>query len=336
MRHPLFCYLLPVGIAAASRLDLPAVATRTEDGAIREMREPTPTPPPQNFVSAELSRRAEFTMGHDTCGFGFADPALTYTCYESIGTCENIGKYRGCCTGGLQSCLSTFWTVCNDWNPTSECGTSARTRCCQYLRPYCITWRFSTSSSIFTAWDCDTQSNSRIFQLLATPLSLMSSSLDFFDAGLTTSESTAPSSPSPSTSMTTSSTTSGSIPPEATGSTSTTSSVNTGAIVGGVVGGVAVIGLIGLGVLFLRKYDRRKSSTHEKPPASPPPLPSGPQELAGNGYSLAYSPDGSYFPRPQEATTSYGKPQELSAQSRIVEAPTEPMVGTRHNRAELG
>ncbi|KAI1387119.1 uncharacterized protein F4822DRAFT_274488 [Hypoxylon trugodes] len=340
MRRMLFSLLLQLevfSIASAAKFLLPPIATRAEDGAIARTQQPQPTTAPEYFVSTELLKRDGYTMGHDTCGFGSLNTAATYQCYSSVGTCENIGSYRGCCTGGLKACSSTFWTQCDDYDSMGSCGL--KTRCCGSIAPYCISWLFSTSGSTLTAFDCDYQSMTRTFELLATPLSLLdstTSTTDNSDTSLSSTSSTQDGTSSPSTTGGSTSTVSGS---SATTSASETpelassngsSSTPVGAIVGGVVGGVAVIGLIVLGVLFIRKYQRGASNA-----TSPPPAPSGPQELPGAG---VYSNTSQGYEGHAAQFAVSGKPKTempMAHTSPIVEAPTTPATGTNHNRAEL-
>ncbi|KAI2470166.1 hypothetical protein F4781DRAFT_185153 [Annulohypoxylon bovei var. microspora] len=132
MGRTIFSFLLQLELllaASASRLPLLPAVTQFGDGAFAGLRNPAPTAAPESYASIELLRRDGYSMGHDTCGFGSLDPGITYTCYSSVATCEDIGSFRGCCTGGLKACSSTFWTQCDDYNPTSVCGTSAKTRC---------------------------------------------------------------------------------------------------------------------------------------------------------------------------------------------------------------
>ncbi|KAI4866021.1 hypothetical protein F4820DRAFT_273212 [Hypoxylon rubiginosum] len=349
MGRALFSSLLRLDgllVASASKLLLPPIPTQVEDGAFAGVRHSAPTPAPEYYASAELLRRQDYDMGHDTCGFGALDSAITYKCYSSIGTCENIGDYRGCCTDGLKACSSTFWTQCDDYDPTSVCGTMSHTRCCQSALPYCITWLLSTSDSTFTAWDCDSQGRSRTFELLATPLSLISSTSAASSTTDDISTSTSSLKMSESTSLllatsdsaTASSTaviTSPAITSPAgddSAPTSNSSATPVGAIVGGVVGGVAVIALIVLGVLFLKRYQQKNPKT-----PAPPPTPPGPQELLGSGIppSNLPPPQGSYAPIPQYDFTGRPKYQEPMVQTSPVEAPNTPAAGTGYNRAEL-
>ncbi|KAI1333636.1 hypothetical protein F5Y15DRAFT_338521 [Xylariaceae sp. FL0016] len=304
-------FLVASSKALASAFTSP---TQTEDGAVWGPRQPLPTPPPR-FASAELLKR-DFTLGHDTCGFGSANTDVTYRCYSSVGTCEDIGSYRGCCTGGLESCSSTFWTECEDYTASGSCGQSVHTRCCSTAAPYCITWLFSTSGSTVTAWDCDDQSDTRTFELLATPLSLITS--------------TDPSSSQTSTSAATTIT----LPANSDKSASSSNSGDhVGAIVGGVVGGVAVVGLIILGILFLRKYHGKKSNQAPNPPQATAPPMAGPAELPG---ASSYPPTNSYYaPVPQHDAHEAHKYQSVAAQPAIAEAPSAPATGTASNRAEL-
>ncbi|OTB09403.1 hypothetical protein M426DRAFT_6677 [Hypoxylon sp. CI-4A] len=321
MRLALLPSLLQLGLllpASASTLLWP-VATQAEDGALATARHPRPTAAPKHNASTELLKR-DYTMGHDTCGFGALDSGITYTCYSSIGTCEDIGNFRGCCTGGSKACSSTFWTQCDDYDATSVCDSSSKTRCCQSAYPYCISWLFSTSGSTVTAFDCDLQSRTRTFELLATPLSLLSSSKSSTveDSAsvsstptLTTTSSLFKSTHTATSSLSTSATNGGAVP------SSSNSETPTGAIVGGVIGGVAVIALTVLGFLFIRKYRRDT-------PTLPPPTLSGPQELAGCGTS------------PPVLATGQSKPEYAVAQTfPILEAADTPATGTGYNRAEL-
>ncbi|KAI1092022.1 hypothetical protein F5B19DRAFT_455932 [Rostrohypoxylon terebratum] len=306
--------------ASASRLIFPPAVTQPSNGAFVDVRHPAPTAAPESYASMELLRRDGYNMGHDTCGFGSLDPGLTYTCYSSVGTCEDIGSYRGCCTGGLKACSSTFWTQCDDYNPTKACGTSSKTRCCQSALPYCITWLFSTTGSTFTAWDCDTQSDTRVFDMLATPLSLIDTT-----ASSTTDESTNESAivgatiSSPTAATTNSPTAESSTSPadnssstSASSSSDSNSGTPVGAIVGGVVGGLAVIAFVVIGVFFIRKYQRGSSTA-----VLPPPAPSGPQELPGIG------------------TQQLKHELPMAEASVVYEIPNTPAAGTGHNRAEL-
>lgn len=98
------------------------------------------------------------------------------------------------------------------------------------------------------------------------------------------------------------------------------------------MGGVAVIALIVLGVLFLKRYQQKNPKT-----PAPPPTPPGPQELLGSGIppSNLPPPQGSYAPIPQYDFTGRPKYQEPMVQTSPVEAPNTPAAGTGYNRAEL-
>ncbi|KAI1473265.1 uncharacterized protein F4812DRAFT_412159 [Daldinia caldariorum] len=346
MRHALPSFSIQLGLflnVLASKLIFQPFPTQAQDGAFATLQ-PISTAAPEYYASIELLGRDEYHLGHDTCGFGSLDTGLTYTCYSSIGTCENIGNFRGCCTGELKACSSSFWTKCDDYNPTSYCDIYSKTRCCQSALPYCITWLFSTSSSTFTAWDCDTQSNTRVLELLATPLSLISStaSRTVTDLSTTTSimsstiSSANESTDSPST-ATGGSIVSSSTPIDATSvSSSKSSETPIGAIVGGVVGGIAIICLTILGVFLTKKYQKVARRA-----ASPPPTPSGRQELSGFGISPAYlSPSqGNHAPGLPYGTLEQLKNQGSVAHTTttlVAEAPNTPATGTGHNRAELG
>ncbi|KAI0120759.1 hypothetical protein F4776DRAFT_224257 [Hypoxylon sp. NC0597] len=345
MGRILFSFLLQLELllaASASKAFLPPSATQAQDGAFAGVRHPMPTAAPEYYASTDILRRDEYNMGHDTCGFGALNPAVTYKCYSSVGTCENIGDFRGCCTGGLKACSSTFWTQCDDYDPTSVCGTSLKTRCCQSALPYCITWLFSTSGSTVTAWDCDVQSKTRVFELLATPSSLIGSTTSPTTDDSTSASSTLEATTSPSTTTSDSagassaSTADASASPAAnSGPSSSNSGTPIGAIVGGVVGGVAVVGLIILGIFFIKKYQRGSSATG---PSPSPPAPSGPQELSGSAIPSSYPPplQGYYASVPQYDATGLPKYQvPMTQASSVVEAPNTPATGTGYNRAEL-
>ncbi|KAI5859253.1 hypothetical protein GGS23DRAFT_326785 [Durotheca rogersii] len=335
MRRSLLSFLLLPGIlaASASKLVFLPIATQTEDGVYANAYQPVPTAAPELYASTELLKRQDFYMDHDTCGFGAIDPGLTYRCYSSVGTCENIGSFRGCCTSGLSQCSSTFWTQCDDYDLTSLCGLSSKTRCCHSALPYCITWLFSTSDSTVTALDCDTQSRTRVFELLATPLSLLSNTSSSTTNNVTTPSSTLEITSQPSTTANDPAVTSSSEPattsPEAVESSNSGAPI--GAIVGGVVGGIAGIGLVALGIFCLLKRNRRGGSPSSGALQSPPPPPPGPQELAGSGYASVHAPPQAYHT--PSAQSKYHTPM---VETPFVEAPNTPAIGTGYNRAELG
>ncbi|KAI1102696.1 hypothetical protein F4804DRAFT_254962 [Jackrogersella minutella] len=341
MGRTLFAFLLQLELilaASASKLILPPVATQAEDGAFAGVRHPVPTAAPEYYASIELLRRDGYNMGHDTCGFGALNSAVTYKCYSTVGTCQDIGSFRGCCTGGLNACSSTFWTQCDDYNPTSDCGISSKTRCCQSALPYCITWLFSTSGSTVTAWDCDTQSDTKTFELLATPLSLIDSTASTSDdSAITSSATDATTSSSATTGDPTAafsaSTAGSSSSANANSASNSSSSTPVGAIVGGVIGGLAVISLIILGIFFIKKYQRRTT-----PDGSPPPAASGPQELPGSQSPSPYSPQMQEYYSPLPDYNAAGQPKYQVPMTQIsppVEAPDTPATGTGYNRAEL-
>ncbi|KAI0849196.1 hypothetical protein F5Y00DRAFT_235889 [Daldinia vernicosa] len=319
--------------ASASRLLFQPLPTQARDGAFATLQ-PMPTTAPEYYASIELLRRDEYHMGHDTCGFGALDPGITYKCYSDIGTCENISGYRGCCTGELKACSSSFWTQCDDYDPMSYCGMSSKTRCCQSGLPYCITWLFSTSGSTVSAWDCDSQSKTREFELLATPLSLIDSATSSTTNDLTTTSSTHEPDNSHSVATSSSTVSSSTSIDTTTVPLSNSSGTPIGAIVGGVVGGVAVICLTILGIFFIKKYQKGTHTT-----ASAPPILSGPQELLGSGMSSPYpTPShGNYAPILQHDASGQLKYQAPVAQAtQVAEAPYTPATGTGYNRAELG
>ncbi|OTB14653.1 hypothetical protein K445DRAFT_319066 [Daldinia sp. EC12] len=147
MRRTLLSFSIRAGLllnVSASKLLFQPFSTQAQDGAFATPQ-PISTAAPEYYASTELLGRDEYHMGHDTCGFGAFDTGITYSCYSSIGKCENIGNFRGCCTGELKACSSTFWTKCDDYDPTSFCDMNSKTRCCQSALPYCITWLFSVS-----------------------------------------------------------------------------------------------------------------------------------------------------------------------------------------------
>lgn len=60
-------------VASVARSKLPSIATQTtaEDGANAALLRPSPTPTAR-FAAMELLHGRDYTMGHDTCGFGSA------------------------------------------------------------------------------------------------------------------------------------------------------------------------------------------------------------------------------------------------------------------------
>ncbi|KAI1263159.1 hypothetical protein F5Y18DRAFT_394843 [Xylariaceae sp. FL1019] len=336
MRHPL---LLSLPLAAsAARLSTP-IPTKTVDGygAISGPG-PSPTAAPPRYASEQLLAR-DFNLGHDTCGFGGSDnPYVTYACYETTGTCEHMGGYLGCCTSNLAECSSTFQTACQDYTSGYNCGASPKTRCCDSIAPYCISWLLTSSETVVTGLDCSVVSSPRVFELFASPYSLVTSSStatggDVSDSTITSDSATNTRSVTSGTTTSSAAAASGS----SSGSNSSTS-VSGGVIAGGVVGGLAVLGLVGLGVFFIRKrYSTPKAPP--VPPSSPPPPVTGPAELGGNG--SGYPQPNSWYPQQGHyAELSQNDHMELNkypspSPSPVVEAPFNPVMGSQENRAEL-
>ncbi|KAI1256584.1 hypothetical protein MGN70_001708 [Eutypa lata] len=358
--------------ASAARLDFPPAATPTvEDGANAVLLRPSPTPTAR-FATAELLHGRDYTMGQDTCGFGSAQPGITYECYLEEATCTNIGEYRGCCTSGLSSCSSTMWTTCEDYQSISVCGSDYHTRCCQSAVPYCVTWQLEgTDGTTYTAFDCDLDNTMRVREMLSTPLSLISTTESASGASSSVSSSSPSGSssgsssgavPSSTASTTTSSAThDGSATTSASNSDSSNdssssdssngSSAPAGAIAGGVVGGLVVVGLTVFGLVFFRRRNRRAAADREKLSTSPPPPPMGPQEIASSDTTspleaAPYSPDGyaninGDLGGRQDGEAFHYDPKtggyifEAPDTSFVPEAPNTPARGQEGNRAEL-
>ncbi|KAK7754509.1 hypothetical protein SLS62_003529 [Diatrype stigma] len=342
-------------VASAPRSNPPSIATQTtaDDGANAALLRPSPTPTAR-FAAAELLLHGrDYTMGHDTCGFGSAQPWITYECYLEDATCMNIGQYRGCCTSGSSACQSTMWTTCEDYQSIQVCGSDDHTRCCQSGAPYCVTWHLATDETTYTVFDCDVADSMPVREMLATPLESITTTGTDSDSALATPSSSSPSSSasssesasSPSGSATSSggggggdsSSSSDSDSSEATTSQSShTSASPAGAIAGGVVGGLVVIGLTVLGlVLLYRRRSKGNVAAREKLVASPPPPPAtGPQEIASSDTtSPLYDP----VHGPGNRWEVDGAPGLFEAPdtSRLPEAPYAPARGQEANRAEL-
>ncbi|KAI2470167.1 hypothetical protein F4781DRAFT_185147 [Annulohypoxylon bovei var. microspora] len=169
--------------------------------------------------------------------------------------------------------------------------------------------------------------------MLATPLSLIDTSASSTTDDSTSGSSTGDAATSSSTTTSDSTAESSTSTASSSSSTTTNSSSNSssssgtpvGAIVGGVVGGVAVIAFVILGIFFIKKYQRGVSAT-----ASPPPVPSGPQELPGSGTHSPYPPLAQY-----DATGQPKYQVPMTEAPPLYEAPNTPAAGTGYNRAEL-
>ncbi len=206
--------------------------------------------------------------------------------------------------------------------------------------PYCLTWELKTDATTYTVFDCDVDDSMRVREMLATPLSLItttdsgSATVSSSSSSLTSSAATASSSTSETDDGSASGTASSSSEPGA---------VPAGAIAGGVVGGLVVVGLTVVGWFYFRRRgggggDREKAS------ASPPPPPAGPQEIASSDTRLPLGPsygDGRHY---DPKTGTYGvleAPDTALVEAPggpppAFEAPNTPALGQESNRAELG
>jgi hypothetical protein len=110
-----------------------------------------------------------------------------------------------------------------------------------------------------------------------------------------------------------------------------------------------VIGLLVVGILFLRRYYKKAGAGGREKNASPPPPTTGPVELSGGDFSQTSTPHGYVHPAgyaavPQanqeydpnreyyDPSKGYYSPQY---QAPVVEAPNTPAAGHVDNRAEL-
>ncbi|KAK0652481.1 hypothetical protein B0T16DRAFT_454845 [Cercophora newfieldiana] len=233
----------------------PAKETGRSEERIGWSPKPTDAPiPPPRYGQMDLLKRADFTLGTDTCGFvsGFSSAAVT--CVRQSAYCTNDGAGNmDCCTGEYSLCTSSMFSSCLNYaaSQRGECaGKGARTICCWAESPSCYTLIHSTTASpgkVFSILQCQAQGG--LDTLLATPpnFSITSSSASSSSSSSTTGSSSA-------TTTTPGGGTGG------TNETTSSSSTPVGAIVGGVVGGIAAIGLVIFLIFWLLIRNRRKNS----------------------------------------------------------------------------
>ncbi|KAI1326768.1 hypothetical protein F5Y16DRAFT_222492 [Xylariaceae sp. FL0255] len=374
MTRSLAFTLLPLAGSATTMGSLPA---RTADGGFLHRKAPLPTPAPR-YVPENLYERAS-TLGQDTCGYGYAtgdEEWLTYECYQTIGSCVNMGNYRGCCTGGLAACSSTFVTSCSNYDYKSTISPPPGIVSCGSDAPWCRTWYYTESALRYTAYDCDIQNVYSTVSMgtvgsggvtFTETSDTPTSATDFTDSSTTSTTGDSTSSPtgSPTTTLANSTATD---QPDSSSNKSNSSSSIAGPVAGGVVGGLAVIAILVLGLIYLRKHYGNNTPKEKTRPVSPPAPTMGPSEVQGSDASqISHGPGShqagyvypgqgqgqSYYspvaqsetpdtakypystPSPQPPAYQTTHNQAYGTYNDVHEAPNNVMLGSHDNRAEL-
>ncbi|EPE07994.1 hypothetical protein F503_00777 [Ophiostoma piceae UAMH 11346] len=288
-----------------------------------------PTSPPQ--VNAELVRRAGTTLyfaPDNTCGYLTGDSDIAYTCNNADAQCAistpsaNTG-YIGCCEDG--NCAG-YHVACVDseaYSSSSACGTSCRAdtltlKCTASDVPYCNSVSInggnlkvygyycnneaiSTMQALYTTYNGETDGRAFTASVFTATASA-SQTASFGDGG----------SPEETSSAAGAVTSTGPSPTSSSdnGGGGGGKKSNTGAIAGGVVGGVAGLALIGAGIFFLMRHQRKNAS--KQPPqvgavgaVGGAPAPGGPG-APGPGYGMSQvdtpPPPGGYYAAPTAPT----------------------------------
>ncbi|KAL5612334.1 uncharacterized protein BROUX77_002490 [Berkeleyomyces rouxiae] len=264
-------------------------ASAQENPAVLREQSPEPTPGPQLAADDLFKRQDGFTMEANTCGFVETALNLPVTCFNARASCVNSGDYRGCC--GDSDC-SDMKTACVDFATAAVMGScnslsNSHTVCCTALaNPFCFTYLFSETGSVFSVLACDTTSGSGA--VLSYPPSL---TLSNSRSGISASdESSASDDSSASADIFTTLDVSGAtvtVTRDSPSATSTSSdsgggSSSTGAIIGGAVGGgIVLVGALALGVFFFMRRRRPAAVPMPVPNAAPHNMPPPPPHAYG-------------------------------------------------------
>ncbi|KAH8651141.1 hypothetical protein BX600DRAFT_516732 [Xylariales sp. PMI_506] len=273
----------------------------------------------------ELLRREtdlQVLMAPDnTCGFVGGRVGAAYSCNNVNAKCGIVTAagvvpcFTGTSYGFVDNCFDAQAVS------TSACDSACQRdvftlKCTASTAPYCGTVTFQSIVGV-SDYFCDTDSASIPLELQTTysgetDRTFSVSILTLLDASDTITTTSSTSTTSQTTTTSTGSTTT-STTPAATSSAaaSSGSSAPVGAIVGGVVGGVAVIALIGFGIWFIMRRNRKRDAVppqqpqpaySQVPPGSQPPpgpygapmqQPYGPGQVGvAPGYAVA--PGGAY------------------------------------------
>lgn len=276
---------------------------------------PRPTRSPQ-VDRNELLRRADSSIGTNTCGF-LTDNHSAFPCPEGQ-TCTNLGSYRGCCRGG-DCTTSSFSSVCLDATAEACSSYTAGTMCCTADSEHtsCVTYLWATTATpnqVFSLFVCDTDSWAGQQILDSEP-------------GPVTTTSDEPTTTGPTSSKETSNSP---VPTAPSGDKNDNNKddggnkSNVGPIVGGVVGGVALVGIIALVgvwiVLRNRKKEKALASNSSSNNANNSYMGgdgSGPPSQAPPPMSM-YAPS-TYAPSGYQAVSTFGPPgQSPSLQTASV------------------
>ncbi|CAK7198752.1 hypothetical protein SEUCBS139899_001416 [Sporothrix eucalyptigena] len=266
---------------------------------------PRPTSPPElrrNLFHRDTGTTVYYAQDN-TCGFLSGQEDNAYTCNDVDAQCAIItiskSGFIGCCDdgdcGGFHlSCVdsSQFYsgTVCG-----SSCASDTFTlKCTDSDTPYCNSVSInggaslkvygyfcndvaiSTMQAILTTYSGETDGRSFSASVLeTTSLDSTAAQTETFGGGDSSTSTTSPKSTAINTAGGSSTTT----PTSPTTTPPAKKSTNTGAIAGGVVGGVAGLALIGAGIFFLLRHQRKNSAM--TPAAGAPGAGPGGAPLAG-------------------------------------------------------
>ncbi|KAK3685692.1 hypothetical protein B0T22DRAFT_226509 [Podospora appendiculata] len=255
-----------LGMAAPEPTTPPTVNHRLR---IRQTASATAAPAGSAFDSSSSGNSSESTYetiastsGANTCAYidgDFGDPL--YCATSQYCGVNKANSHVGCCDyTATTSCH--IWSTCLNSDQKSQFTTdNGFTLWCGFKDyPHCITHVYQDDT--ITGWTllgCAVAQGSDKIWYSATTTHLSSSS--------TSTVSTTSGSTTASSSSTTSSSTTppigGNLDPTSTPTPqpSSSSSVPLGPIIGGVVGGVGALALIGLGIFFLMRQNKKKNGT---------------------------------------------------------------------------
>ncbi|KAK5660976.1 hypothetical protein OQA88_12352 [Cercophora sp. LCS_1] len=274
---------------------------------------PTIGPALHQYLKRQSNEQTVLVAPDNTCGYVSGQSAAVYTCVDSTNHCVFVTALdggagaAGCCNnnecGFRVACLDYEQIVssslcdanCKADSFTEKCSNTAARYCNTIIFANSVTDYFCNSVSLSTGQRADTTYSGQTGRT-------------FLQTVLTISTESTTRLRSDSTSSTASQTATVTAPPAP-----SNSSTPVGAIVGGVVGGVAVLGLIGLGLFFLKRKAKK--------PAGPPPPPHETQQL-NPGYPQPGTPG--HPPQPGTPGTpgfAPGKAGHQSVQSAYSSVP---------------
>ncbi|KAI0381508.1 hypothetical protein F5Y04DRAFT_62757 [Hypomontagnella monticulosa] len=322
---------------------------------------PEITVPPSVHELAKRQSGQTVLVGPDnTCGYFDGRPGAVYSCNGADVSCALVTTAG---MGAVACCDNTdcgLRVACIDYREymlSSACNNACAldtftVKCTRASAPYCGTVTFFDG---IVDYYCDTNSDSTPQQLYTT-YDGEKDGRTFTPVVVTLSSDTSKSVPTPDISSTSKSST---IPPGPTpddndndnnnnnnggnsNNNSSASTTNVGAIAGGVVGGVAGLALIGLGIFFLVRHNKKKKAADgANPPAAQmqqniPPTGQVPPTGGAAGYQPPYDPHMSQqypqqSPSPGYPPQAYYPGQDKPVGFAAVTPPTGQVVPDRNN-----